>query len=243
MMEPRIRIGAHRGAMCHAPENTIAAFDKAIDFGTYRIECDIRRTGDGHLVMMHDATVDRTTDGTGELRELTLAKVRQLDLGGSVRVPTLTETLTCARDRCKLLLELKDHEIGTQVVEAVEAAGMLQDCTLISFDEDNLRVARQTNSAAKIGFFHLEPKPIDLAKVVDDFAATLLVVWPRAAEPAVINAAQEAGLQVRCGFADNMSFEESQEIFIRMADMGIDEISCGRPDWIARMIEQYDPPS
>ena len=58
----KILIGAHRGAMCHAPENSLAAFEKAIDFGTYRIECDIRQTKDGHLVMMHDASVDRTTD-------------------------------------------------------------------------------------------------------------------------------------------------------------------------------------
>ena len=243
MADQTIRIGAHRGAICHAPENTIAAFEKAIDFGTYRIECDIRRTGDGHLVMMHDATVDRTTDGTGELAAMTLTQVQELVVGDTTTVPTLRETLECARGRCRLLLELKDTGIAPQVVAEVAAAGMLDECTLISFDEDNLRIAREENPATHIGFFHLEPKPIDPAKVVDEFGATLLVVWPRAAEPAVIDAAKAAGLYVRCGFADNMTFEESREIFTRMANMGVDEISCGRPDWIARMISEYEPPA
>ena len=152
MADQTIRIGAHRGAMCHAPENTIAAFEKAIDFGTYRIECDIRRTGDGHLVMMHDATVDRTTDGTGELAAMTLTQVQELVVGDTTTVPTLRETLECARGRCRLLLELKDTGIAPQVVAEVAAAGMLDECTLISFDEDNLRIAREENPATHIGF-------------------------------------------------------------------------------------------
>lgn len=241
MSSAEILIGAHRGAMCHAPENTLEAFEKAIEFGTYRIECDIRRTSDGHLVMMHDATVDRTTDGAGKLNEMSLEEVGRLKLGETASVPTLAETLECARGRCRLLLELKDPDIAVQVVETVVAAGMLDDCTLISFDEDNLRVARQANPAVRIGFFHLEPKSIDPAKVVDEFGATLLVVWPRAAEPAIIDSAKAAGLHVRCGFADNMTYEESLEIFTRMVQMGVDEISCGRPDWIARMVREYEP--
>lgn len=234
-----IRIGAHRGAMCHAPENTIAAFEKAIEAGTYRIECDIRRTADGHLIMMHDATVDRTTHGSGQVRDMTLAEIQALRLGESERVPTLAESLACARGRCRMLLELKDADIAADVVHAVDEADMLAECTLISFDEASLRAARETNPSVRIGFFHIEPGPIDPEKVVDELGASLLVVWPRAAEPEIIAAAKAAGLQVRCGFADNMSYEESRAIFERMVAMGVDEISCGRPDWIARMIAEH----
>jgi len=70
-----IRVGAHRGAMCDAPENTIEAFRLALEAGTYRIECDVRSNADGELFMMHDASVDRTTDGSGELRALTSTQV------------------------------------------------------------------------------------------------------------------------------------------------------------------------
>jgi glycerophosphoryl diester phosphodiesterase len=186
--------------------------------------------------MMHDATVDRTTDGSGTLAEMTLAAVRQLRAGGTEPVPTLEEALRCMHGRCRMLLELKDAGIAADAVAAVEAAGMTDDCTLISFDEDNLRDARRANPDVAIGFFHIEPKPIDMARVVDELGASLLVVWPQAAEPEIIAAAVAAGLDVRCGFRDDMSYEEASDVFRRMVDMGVTEISCGRPDWIARMI-------
>ncbi|HCV23804.1 MAG TPA: hypothetical protein DGN59_10100 [Candidatus Latescibacteria bacterium] len=236
----KILIGAHRGAMCHAPENSLAAFEKAIDFGTYRIECDIRQTKDGHLVMMHDASVNRTTDGTGAVAEMSLEDLKRLRLG-SENVPTLAESLTCVKGRCLMLLELKDEGIAADVVRAVEAADMIGDCTLISFSEDNLLEARRANPEVLIGFFHLEPKPIDPTKVVDEFGASLLVVWPAAAQPDVIGAAKAAGLHVRCGFRDDLTYEDSVEVFQRMVDMGVDEISCGRPDWIGRMIRERHP--
>ena len=78
-----------------------------------------------------------------------------------------------------------------------------------------------------------------IRKVIDELGADLLVVWPRAATPEHIADAKRCGLHVRCGFADDMSYEEAYEVFKRMVDMGVDEVSCGRPDWIGRMIDQY----
>ena len=72
---------AHRGASGNNPENTLRAFQKALEIGVDEIELDLRSTRDGHLVVMHDATVDRTTDGTGAIGELTLAEIRALDAG------------------------------------------------------------------------------------------------------------------------------------------------------------------
>ena len=232
----KVRIGAHRGAMCHAPENSIAAFEKAIEMGTDRIECDIRRSADGHLVMMHDATVERTTDGSGHVHELTLGDLRQLRLADGGRVPTLQESLNCVRGRCEMLLELKAAGIAADVVATVESRDMLSACTLIAFDEEELRAARRAHPAVSIGCFHIEPGAIDPGRLVAELGASLLVVWPRAAEPEIIAAAKEAGLLVRCGFRDDMTYEESFEIFRRMVGMGVDEISCGRPDWIRRMV-------
>jgi len=236
---PQIYIGAHRGAMCHAPENTLAAFEKAIEFGAYRIECDIRKSKDGHLLMMHDATLDRTTDGTGDVHEMTLAEIQEAKAGGIVPIPTLKDTLECAKDRCKLLLELKATDIAEQVVQEVEETGMVEESTVIAFDTDSLKRARQVNPKIPIGYFHLQPGEIDPAAVIEEFDASLLVVWPKAAVPEVITAAKDAGFYVRCGFGDNMTYEESFEEFKRMVEMGVDEVSCGRPDWIAKMIEEY----
>jgi glycerophosphoryl diester phosphodiesterase len=129
-MSRKILVGAHRGAMCHAPENTLAAFEKAIEMGTYRVELDVRRCKGGHIVVMHDATVDRTTDGTGPVAQKTLEELRRLRVGGTETVPTLEETLRLAKGRCRLLVEIKETGLADDVVKLIADAGMADDCTV-----------------------------------------------------------------------------------------------------------------
>src|SRR5215468_4722108 len=78
---------AHRGARSYAPENTLMAFAVAYDLGADGIECDLRRSRDGALIIMHDALVDRTTNGTGEVATMSLAELQSLDAGRHPRVP------------------------------------------------------------------------------------------------------------------------------------------------------------
>lgn len=234
-----LRIGAHRGAMCHAPENTLAAFEKAIAFDTYRIELDVRRSRDGEIVVMHDATVDRTTDGTGKVADLTLDELKQLKVGGSEPIPTFRETLDCIRDRSLLLVELKDGDITDQVVDLIKTANMIDACTLSSFDEDCLRRAKAICPELSRAAFFVKPGALDIQDKIDNLGIDMLIVWPQAATPEHIAQAKQHGLHVRCGFTDNMSYEESYEVVKRLADMGVDEYSCGRPDWLGRMIAEY----
>ncbi|QJD66981.1 glycerophosphodiester phosphodiesterase family protein [Xanthomonas campestris pv. badrii] len=137
-----IVVVAHRG--CHAPapehgfadtapENSLAALERCIAIGADVMETDVRRAADGTLVMLHDATVDRTTDGTGKLSELTLADLQKLrlrsDEGGAQaplteqRVVTLEQMLAKAKGHILLNLDVKDA-IYVQVVDAVTRAGM-----------------------------------------------------------------------------------------------------------------------
>ena len=87
---------AHRGASGVLPENTIPAFEHAIELGADMLEFDVRLTADGNTVVIHDPTVDRTTDGTGAISTMTLAQVRALDAGNGAKIPTLDEVLDCA---------------------------------------------------------------------------------------------------------------------------------------------------
>ena len=135
-------VAAHRGASSVAPENTIAAIKKAIDSGADMIEIDVRRTADNQIVVMHDDAVDRTTNGKGKLRDLTLAKVRALDAGSwkgqafvGEGVPTLDDALTAVKGKAKLLIEIKEDGLEGLVADAVKRAG--EDTALIqsfSFD-------------------------------------------------------------------------------------------------------------
>ena len=103
---------AHRGASIEQPENTIEAFEAAIDAGADAVEFDVRMTADGVAVVMHDPDVSRTTDGTGLVPELTLADVRRLRIplpgGGQTGVPTLEEALECLSGRTTADIEIKN---------------------------------------------------------------------------------------------------------------------------------------
>jgi glycerophosphoryl diester phosphodiesterase len=113
------KLVGHRGALAVAPENTMRSFELAWRGGADLVELDVRLSADGHVVVMHDALVDRTTDGTGFIAEKTLAEIKQLDAGrwfdprfAGERVPTLAEVLRWAKARIGLLLELKFHPYG-----------------------------------------------------------------------------------------------------------------------------------
>jgi glycerophosphoryl diester phosphodiesterase len=117
---------AHRGVAAEAPENTLPAIAKAIELGCAMAEVDVRYTSDGELVLVHDETLDRTTDGTGRVAARTLAEVRRLDAGRSAgeafrgtRVPTLEEAIALARGKIQLYLDLKERD-PLPVVRAVE---------------------------------------------------------------------------------------------------------------------------
>ena len=112
-------IMGHRGAMGHAPENTMASFRKAVELGVEAIELDVHLSSDGKLVVIHDETLDRTTDGQGPVVAKTLTELKALDAGSwykpefaGERIPTLEEVLDWARDRVPVVIEVKFcHEL------------------------------------------------------------------------------------------------------------------------------------
>ena len=117
----------HRGAAGVLPENTLRGFRYAILLGVDYVECDVHLTRDGHLVVMHDSAVDRTTDGHGAIRDLTLARVRSLDAGDGEQVPLFDEVLDLVKGEAQLLCEVKGLGTEHAAVEAVRAHGMTDD--------------------------------------------------------------------------------------------------------------------
>jgi len=106
MSQPNVTIFAHRGDSAHAPENTLAAFELAAERGADGIELDAKLTADGEIVVIHDPAVDRTTDGTGMVAEMSLAALRELDAGSwfgdtfkGEQIPTLAEVFEAVGKR------------------------------------------------------------------------------------------------------------------------------------------------
>jgi len=130
----------HRGARGHAPENTLLAFEMAFDLGAEGIECDVQRSSDGQLVILHDGTVNRTTNGRGAVSALDFATLRALDAGVRwripQRIPTLDETLALVRRRGGAInLEIKGESVAESVATAQAVASVLAALA----QEDSLR--------------------------------------------------------------------------------------------------------
>lgn len=144
-----IRVG-HRGAAGHAPENTVAAIHAGIACGADLAEIDLRRTADGALVALHDATVNRTTDGRGRISRLSLQEVKQLDAGNGTGIPTLKEVLEAAAGRTGLMLELKVRGIAQQTVETVHRTGYTGSLLYASFLHEELVSVRAAERDASV---------------------------------------------------------------------------------------------
>ncbi len=146
---------AHRGDSFHAPENTLPAFEQAIQKGADGVELDAKLTADGHVVVIHDSTVDRTTDGNGRVASLTLEAIRKLDAGKwfdekftGTKVPLLEEAFeTIGRDKL-INIELKNYStpyngLALKVCELIKRHDNYGQILLSSFYPSNLKIAAQ----------------------------------------------------------------------------------------------------
>ena len=145
---PSPAIIAHRGASLHAPENTIAAFKLAHKQGADGIELDVKLSADGIPVVIHDPSVDRTTDGKGLVRDLSLASLQKLDAGDGQRIPTLDEVFDSVGKLLLINVELtnyttRDDQLVDKVVEVVKKHNLGENILFSSFLPKNLKRAAE----------------------------------------------------------------------------------------------------
>jgi glycerophosphoryl diester phosphodiesterase len=225
---------AHRGACGHAPENTLAAFRKALSQGAAFIETDLQLSRDAHFVAIHDNTVDRTTGGRGAVHDLTLAELRRLDAGSwfgsefsGERIPTLEEILDFAKKHDVIFyLELKptgswggEHAL----IGALRDSGEIPRTIVISFDAgilDSLRKIEPTLMTGVLYDGQIE-KPIDRALEV---GARQLAVRGDLVTPAFIAQAHSKDLQVVCWTVNHPAHMRL------LIDAGVDGIMSDYPD-------------
>lgn len=138
---------AHRGFSGAYPENTVLAFQKAIELQVGCIEIDVRETRDGEIVVIHDETVDRTTDGEGPVKELTFKELKKLDAGkwkgdfGNITVPSLDEVLRLVARKTMLLIEIKEAS-PEKIIELIRKHEMESDVIIGSFTIEHLILTR-----------------------------------------------------------------------------------------------------
>ncbi|HEU0195635.1 MAG TPA: glycerophosphodiester phosphodiesterase family protein [Nevskiaceae bacterium] len=196
---PFLAIG-HRGARGHAPENTLRALETGIRLGADWLEFDVRQHSSGELVLLHDAWVDRTTDGHGALNDLSLAELKALDAGEGQHIPTLAEALDLVEQRAGVNVELKSFGGAgaalAAVLEGYIAAGWPRQRFLVSsFHLPELwefkQAAPDIPIAALVGGV-----PLDWAAGAVELGAVALNVDAEFADPRLVTAAHSHGLRV-----------------------------------------------
>ena len=175
---------AHRGVMRSQPENTLRSFTTALDQGADLLETDLHFTADNEIVLMHDPTVDRTTDGTGAVREMTLDQIKALrtrsPIDGSLtdqRVPTLWELINTTHREIPLALELKDPLFlnplfAQQLIDLLIETGMMDRVAIISFNWDHVTSVKRVEPMIPIG-------QITMSKLSPPIGAQMAgPIWP-----------------------------------------------------------------
>lgn len=151
-----VRGVAHRGYSAKYPENTLTAFQAAIDLNISHVELDVQLSKDGVPVLMHDLTLDRVTSGSGPVKEHTLAELRELRVGGNDRIATLDEALRLLKDKAHVLVELKQAGrtypgLEEKALEVIHETGMVQQVIIIGFDHFSIERTRALDPDVPLG--------------------------------------------------------------------------------------------
>ncbi len=226
-----VYVVGHRGAAGVVPENTLKGFRYAIELGVDYVECDVHLTRDGHLVVIHDETVSRTTNGRGRVRDLDFVIVRSLDAGEGQQIPTLDEVLSTIRGRVRLLCELKGEGVEDAAVDAVLARDMAKDVIFTSFHLDRLARVRERGDDLQIGVIFQDPGEDDLRRAVDLGACSVGIHY-RNLCLRLVDEAHDLGLDVRAWNPDTLREQKA------MIALGVDGVSTNRPDILIRYLRE-----
>lgn len=157
------KILAHRGASAHAPENTMAAFELALSHQADGIELDVMLSKDDQVVVIHDDTVDRTTDGSGRVSDMTLDELKSLDAGDGQKIPTLIDVFEQFGDKCLLNIELKNYisifdRLPIAVAHIVRTYHLEDSVIISSFNPFNLPRFKRRLGGVELGLITLPDK-------------------------------------------------------------------------------------
>jgi len=232
---------AHRGASGHAPENTMAAFRRAVEMGAGFIETDLHLTRDARLVAIHDPTLERTTNGTGPVKQYTLAQLQELDAGAwfapqfaGQRIPSLDEILAFAREAdIVFYLEVKaDAAWGVEhaLVNELRRAGEAARTAILSFHTNALDTVHRMDPTLIAG--HLfEDVPPDAVERTARVGARQIAPRSDGVTPELVARAHQEGLQVVTWTVDD------PERMRALAEMGVDGIMTNYPDRLRSVLE------
>ena len=229
---------AHRGRDATTPENTLAAFRHSIAAGITILETDVRVTKDGEFVLLHDETVDRTTNGRGSIGDLTLAEVQKLDAGSGERIPTLREALRLVRETgTSLLLDMKPGTPVKPVLQLVRSERAEQNVIFGLRSPDEAARLRQLAPRVRAVALMKRFRDLDAFEKAGIRTMRLWSHWIDPAvggDPALVAQVKARGHAVWCVVGKRLPRADSewQATHARLIALGVDAITTDRPGLI-----------
>ncbi len=224
---------AHRGASASYPENTLKSIEEAIHMGADMIEIDLKISKDGYVMVFHDETVDRLTNGQGYIRDMTVREPKSLNVGNSEKIPTIEEAIEVVSEKAGLMLDISDdsalggHE--KSVVKIIHQYRM-DDNVLFCGAHVPLRVIKTLNPSLRTAPTFREALSENLLEAVAMKASVFNVYYPSLA-PLFVKEAHEHKLKVTAWVVDNCS--DMHEL-IRM---GVDGLITNYPDILRKILQ------
>ena len=223
-------VSAHRGGMCRGPENTMAAFERAVEDGAEMIELDVHPTRDGELVVIHDVTTTRTTGHRDRVHNLTAAQVMALDAAGSFTpdtpaepVPTLRQVLRWARDRTYLDVDVRNYPAldgyhmratADRLVQQVREADVADQVVLQCLDHHLAWQIRQSNPSLRVGITQ-HGRPIDPVGLARAAGACLISTDAEFVTAEMVAELHDAGVGVMAAVDMRLPGLPSDEVTVR----------------------------
>ena len=239
---------AHRGANKVAPQDTLPAFQKALDFNADGLETDVHLSLDGHIVICHNYTIDETSNGTGRVDEMTLSQLKSYDFGSyfsdefkGVTLPTLPELLDLTKSMKLINIEIKppqkDCDLVKKVVEAIHEYGIVENSIVSCFDPECIRLVKEIDKNVKTGLLYEDDKlgneimTFGVAKYCKQLNAD-------AAHPhrKLITEAEVIDLH-NLGIAVNPWTVNKEEEIVRFTQWGCDALISDVPDYCLKVLK------
>lgn len=237
MIQTRIEVVSHRGANGLAPENTFASAQACLDLGVDVIEVDVWTSRDNVFYIMHDPTVDRTTNGTGHLLAMTSAEIDQLDAGSwfdprfaGERVPRLEDFLQWVKGKAKVFFDVKFAH-PQHLIDLIERTGMADDCFLWSGSKGWMLLCHQLAPAlplkVNVG------RPEDVIQAHKELGARIVEVSPKNLSDELLTICHQLGIRVMAYPSENTA-----ATFRSLLQWDIDLINLDRPDLFLEVYTQ-----
>jgi len=252
--KPNVMVVAHRGGAALAPENTLSAFENALQIGVDMVECDVHLSKDGELVVMHDPDVSRTTNGTGQISQMTLAEIKKLNAAAKFTSgtwaaqppPTLGELLDLVKGKAGIQIEIKLAAgnarypgIEKKVADALAAHGMTDKAIVISFDFPTLKDIKSFDARIKTGALvnaqwmtaRMDKSPEQiLDEVIKATSSDYFMPTSASVSEALVKATHAKWLKMGVWTVDATAEMK------RLAGWGVDGITSNKPDELKRTL-------